>query len=495
MPLDQPPGQPAAKAAPGNGFWRTTALILAMTLIGTGWPLLLRVTAAVQFDYDEGWNAYRDDAAAHLLALYSAPPKFEITNYPPLSFHIVGLLSWLTGNVTTTGRIISLISLIVVCWFIRLITRRFTTTAYAGACAALLFVLLLEVWMPNRIGVNDPQLLGMAFEVAGFYVFIKHRRSARSEVLSAALFAIAVFTKQNLVALPIGLGLSMLIGRAWRPLVYWTTAGLLCAAVLLLATHVIDGPYFLSDLMRGRAYSVADAVSQSGLYLLVFLPYVGIAAVWAFRNRASAERRPLILAWLAAHSLGFVFSGGDGTGGNMFFEAMVLNCVIAVVAYEDYFNRLPALSTRQSVLFLAFLLILPACLLPRKISAGLREWRHLPQMQDDFARGASLLRSSSSPVVCENLLMCERAGKASAFDPYFARDQIRLGRINENDIIDLVKDRRLGMVEIGDYDRPEPPARTHARYTLLFLQALLENYDIALRTPEFTIWVPKTQPH
>ena len=468
-----------------------TALILAVTLIGTAWPLLLRVTANVQFDYDEGWNAYRDRSAAYLIALYSAPPKFEITNYPPLSFHLIGLLSWLTGSVTTTGRIISLVSLAVVCWVIRLVTRLFTTTGYAGACAALLFVLLLEVWMPNRIGVNDPQLLGMAFEVTAFYVLIKHPRSARSGCLSAALFVIALFTKQNLVALPIGAGLSLLIGRAWRPLFYWATAGLVSVAVLLLATHVIDGPYFLSDLMRGRAYRVADAVSQGGLYLLVFLPYVGIAAVWAFRNRASVERRPLILAWLAAHGLGLVLSGGDGTGGNMFFEAMVLNCVIVVIAYEDYFQRTPALPARRSVALLLLLVLLPACLLPRKISVGLSEWRNLPQMQDDFARGVKLLRSSSSPVVCENLLMCERAGKASAFDPYFVRDQIRLGRIKESDIVEPVKDRRLGMVEIGDYDRPEPPTRTHARYTMLFLQTLLANYTISLRTPEFTIWVPK----
>ena len=488
--VDRSPVEPSAEAASSERFWATAALLLAVAIIGTGWPLLLRTTADVQIDYDEGWNASRDDSAAHLIPLYSAPPKFEITNYPPLSFHIVGLLSRITGDVTTTGRVLSLISLAIICWAIGLLTRHFTTARYAGSCAALLFALWLEVWMPNRIGVNDPQLLGMAFEVMGLYVFIKHGRSGRGRGLSAILFAVAVFTKQNLIALPLGAGMSLVIGRAWRPLFNWVAAGLLSVAVLLLATHVVDGPYLLSHLMRARAYRVADAVSQSALYVLVFLPYVGIAAVWVYRNRASAERRPLVLAWLAAHVAGFVFSGGDGTGRNMFFEAMVLNSMIVVLAYEDYFRRTVVVSARSAVLLLVCLMLFPICLLPGRLSASLREWHDLPPMQDDFARGLSLLRSSSSPVLCENLLMCEQAGKASAFDPYFVVDQIKLGRIDEPAIVELVKSQRLGVVELGDVDGREPPARSRARFTKLFMQALLREYKICLQTPEFTLWVP-----
>jgi hypothetical protein len=488
--IDRRQGEPVAPAASGEGFWRATILVLAVVVIGAGWPLLLRTTAAVQIDYDEGWNAYRAQSAAHLLALYSALPKFEITNYPPLSFHIIGLLSRFAGDVTTTGRVLSLVSLAVICWAIRLMTGQFTASGYAGTCAALLFALWLEVWMPNRIGVNDPQLLGMAFEVMGLYVFIRHRGSRRGEGLSAILFALAVFTKQNLVALPIGAGMSLVVGGAWRSLLSWVAAGLLSAAVLLLATRVVDGPYLFSHIMTARAYSVADAVSQSGLYLLAFLPYVAIAAVWTYRNRACSERRPLVLSWLAAHVAGFVFSGGDGTGRNMFFEAMVLDAVIVVVAYGDYFTRTAVLSTRRSALFLFLLVIFPICQLPATLSASLREWHNLPRMQDDFERGVSLLRSSSSPVLCENLLMCERAGKASAFDPYFVRDQIKVGRIDACDIVDLVGAERIAMVELGDVDGREPPARSRARFTKLFMQTLLTRYKISLQTPEFTLWVP-----
>jgi hypothetical protein len=488
--VGRPPAGPAARAAFGKRFWGATALFLAVALCGTVWPLLLRSIAVVQIDYDEGWNAYRAQSAAHLLPLYNALPKFEITNYPPLSFHIVGLLSRLTGDVTITGRILSLISLAVICWTIRLIAKEFTTSGHAGTCAALLFALWLEVWMPNRIGVNDPQLLGMAFEVMGLYVFVRHPPRGRGDGLSAVLFTLAVFTKQNLFALPMGAGMSLLVDRAWRSLFNFVAVGLLCVAVLLLATHIVDGPYLISQIMRARAYRVADAVSQSGLYLLVFLPYVGIAAVWAYRNRASTERRPLVLTWLAAHLAAFVFSGGDGTGRNMFFEAMVLDSIIVVVAYDDYLHRRVALSARTSVLLLVGLMIFPVCQLPGRLSGSLREWRNLPHMQDDFATGVTLLRGSSSPVLCENLLMCQRAGKPSAFDPYFVRDQIELGRIDECQIVDLVEAQRLGMVELGDVDGREPPARSRARFTKLFMQTLLRRYKISLQTPEFTIWVP-----
>jgi hypothetical protein len=324
----------------------------------------------------------------------------------------------------------------------------------------------------------------------GFYVFIKHRRSGCWDGLSAVLFAFAIFTKQNLIALPIGAAISLLVDRAWRPLFNWVAAGLLTFVVLFLATRIVDGPYLLSHIMRARGYRLAAAGSQSGLYLLVFLPYFGTAAVWAYRNRACAERRPLLLTWLAAHVAGFVFSGGDGTGRNMFLEAIVLDSVIVLLAYENYLSQKVVLPARQSVLLLLSLVLFPICLLPGRLSASLREWHNLPHMQDDFLSGVSLLRMSSSPVLCENLLMCERAGKASAFDPYFVRDQIKIRRIDDCEIVDLVEAQRLGIVELGDVDGQEPLTRSRSRFTKLFMQTLLRRYKVALHTPEFTILVP-----
>ncbi len=476
-------------------IWRDAAAVLAVLVAIIGWPLLLRSTAMVQLDYDEGWNALRQQQAAHFLPLYAAPPGLDSTNYPPLSFHIVGLLSLLTGDANETGRFLSLAALVAVCVLAGALVRLFVPARYAGACAALLFALWLEMWMPRRIGVNDPQLLGMVFELLGFYGFVRAVRSGQNGWRSASLFALAVFTKHNLLALPLGAGLALLARRDWRRLIPWVGAGVLAACALLWVTFRLDGPYFLAHMLQPRAYDLRDTLHNIGTYLIIFLPFVLLGGVWSWRNWRDERRAPLAWSWAAAHVLSFAWAGGDGVSRNIFFEAILLDAVIAVIACADYFampgrvtpNRL-ALVCVLPMLFPLSQLLFPLSKLPYSIVSGAIEWRELPEHEADFAAGVALLRQTSGPVVCENLLMCDEAGKPSAFDPYHVQDQIKLGRLDPGQFVAMVESQRLGAVEIGDVDLANPNGTT--RFSKAFLQALAQRYSVALRTPEILIWVP-----
>ncbi len=477
-----------SSAACGGPVWTIAACVLLAIALGTAWPLLLRAGATVQFDYDEGWNAFRAAEAAHLLPLYGAPPGLAITNYPPLSFHLIGLLSRLHVDVVLAGRLLSLAGLAAVCLAIRRIVRIFIPAGHAADVAALLFFVWLEVLMPSRLAVDDPQLLGMAFETAGFLLVLADPRSRRGMAASALLFAVAVFIKHNLVALPLAAGAGLLLARERRPLLWWVTAGALGASALLALTEAIDGPYFLTHLLRGREYSLHDAARQGLSYVLMFLPVFAITGVWAYRNRNSVRWRPLALGWLFAHGLGFFFLGGDGTGGNMLFEALTCDAIILVLALDEHAARHYARATLRAGAVLALPALFPLLFLPPKAEAALSEWRNLPRTQRQFAAGVALLRQASGPVVCENLLMCYRAGKASAFDPFFVHDQIGTGAIDPHVIADLAESCRLAAVQLGDADVPEPPGRV--RFTGGFERALAARYRVALRTPEFSILVP-----
>ena len=470
-------------------IWTGLMAGLAVLLAGTVWPFLLRTTAAFQIDYNEGWNVVRAGMAAHLVPLYGAPPVGEITNYPPLSFHLVGLLSRFLPDATLIGRLLSLASLLVVCLALRLIARQLTASPRAGSCAALLFVIFLEGWMPGRIGTDDPQLLGMAFETLGFFCFLG--RTGRGVAASAVLFSLGVFTKHNLLAMPLGVALALVTGREWRLLLRWGGAGLVCSALLFLATMLIDGPYFLAHMLRGRAYMLSNVRAEALPYILVFLPFLGIGAVWVRRNAADPARGPLAFAWLAAQATAVAFSGGDGTGHNLFFEAIALDVVIAVTALHDHLGRRPV-APAAAALLIGVPLLFPLSLLPGRIWANVGELFDRPRLEADFAAGVAALRGVPAPVVCENLLMCDAAGKSSAFDPFFVMDQIRTGRLDECRFVTMLEDQRLAAVEIGDIAAPEPPRYT--RFTPLFLQTLARRYRVALRTPEFAIWLPADTP-
>jgi hypothetical protein len=468
--------------------WTLVCLFLLVVAVGTAWPLLLRSGANLQFDYNEGWNAYRAQAAAHFLPLFSAPPGLDITDYPPLSFHLIGLLGRLHLDVVLLGRFLSVLSLLAVCLVIRQLARHCVSCPRAADAAALLFFLWLEMWMPNRVAVDDPQLLGMAFEMAGFACAFRWSRSSGAMAGSAALYAVAVFTKHNLVALPLATAAGLLAGRDWRRLFWWVAAGVLATAVLFALTRALDGPYFLSHLLRERSYSLADAIRQTLSYVSRFLPILAVIGTWVWRNRFSSRKRPLVLGWIFAHATAVLFSGGDGTAGNMFFEALVCDAVIFPLALSDYLAchrvwRAPVVS-----LVIALPVLVSLAFLPATTAASFREWRNLPRAEADFAEGVTLLRNTGRPVLCENLLMCYRAGKTSAFNPFFVLDQIKTGTFSARTFVDMLENRQLAAVEIGDTDVAEPPGRV--RFPASFKRALAACYRVALRTPEFFVAVP-----
>src|SRR5258708_9100448 len=97
------------------GAWLSTIVICLMvvTLLALLAFPLRRTFANVEVNYNEGWNAYRAAMVASGTPLYGAPPKGlgTMTAYPPLSFHLVGMLGR-ASTFTVIGRLVSVISLI-----------------------------------------------------------------------------------------------------------------------------------------------------------------------------------------------------------------------------------------------------------------------------------------------------------------------------------------------------------------------------------------------
>src|SRR6266508_5884564 len=80
-------------------------------------PFLLYATVRIGYapaiDYNEGFNVVHTSRLLSGEPLYLPLSDFPLTpvNYPPLSFVIIGGLSYFTGSVLVTGRVIALLSL------------------------------------------------------------------------------------------------------------------------------------------------------------------------------------------------------------------------------------------------------------------------------------------------------------------------------------------------------------------------------------------------
>ncbi len=466
-------------AADRRSPWKIPALLLGLLTALFYLPLLWRAVAPVQLDGDEGWNMVRALLAARHVPLYGQKPDLDFTNYPFISFHIIAWLTALGADPLFAGRALALVALAVLGGFTGAFVRLFTPDRYAALFAGLLFALWLAIWMPNRVAVDDPQLLGMVFEAAGFYLFLRNEKAGPGLWLSACLFVLALFTKQTLLAMPFAAGLTLIVQKRWSSLLQWLAAGAVCAALLLWLTYIVDGPYFFANMLQPRAYIWRDLGSQGGDYLLVFLPVLLLAGGWCWKHRQEARACPVILGWLAANVLGFVFAGGDGVGRNVFFEAVLLTVVLAMAGCE---------STPRS--WRALLLLFPFVWAPDHFIASIREDQALPQARADFAAGVAFLKTVPGPVVCENLLMCARAGHVSAFYTYYVDSQIKLGRLPDAAVTSMVAQRKVRAVEIGTIDKPEPLRR--AQFTPDFLAALKANDRPALDRRTVSIWIPGT---
>src|SRR5665647_3859086 len=98
----------------------TFAIPLGVRLSG----FVVRATYPQSILYNEGWNAYYAHDAAAGRPLYGARPLRTAVNYPPLSFHLMGALGRVLGDLNFAGRVLSLAALFWVALCAGFVARR-----------------------------------------------------------------------------------------------------------------------------------------------------------------------------------------------------------------------------------------------------------------------------------------------------------------------------------------------------------------------------------
>jgi hypothetical protein len=472
------------------------------------WPLVLGLTALVAMvllyeplvamhtrgstNYNEGWNAYHQAEAMQGQPLYGAPPALVGADYPPLSFHLIGLASRLTGNVNQTGRWVALLSLALVALLCGAIVRRFTGSTPLAAFAALSAVIWVAVYEPDRIGMNDPQLLGSVFSLLGLYAYLRERENRLWLCISALAFTLSVFTKHNLLAFPAAVGLHAALNRKWRSLPIWGGVIAGVSALLLALTRWLDGPYFLAHLLAPRSRTTGY-VEITGYFTLFQLP-IALAVVWSLRHLRRSLNHVLVLALIVAHVLALAFAGGDGVDRNIFFDCIWSLTMVSALIFAEYAPRLSGVRRRGALL--AALLVAPvfgaALILPQTLRDDYYLLKSLPDRERDFDRQVSLLRNRPGPALCEDILLCFDAGKPFTYDAYFTNRLVRVGRLKEDRLVAMAADAGFSTVQVqrnpADGDNLTPGKRL--RFTARFMEALLKRYRLEERLSHSFVLVP-----
>ena len=473
------------RAATGR-LWIAVLAALVVCVALVTWFPLLSIGRVTSINYNEGWNAYRQSMAAEGRPLYAAAPALWTTNYPFLSFHFVGALGSAIGDMVLAGRIVSAVSTAVVAVLTVGIVRALTGSTRAGLHAGLCLLLWIATFTPDRRAMDDPELLGLAFAAFGLFAYVLGSGRSGWLALSALAFAVGMFVKQDLFALPLSVGMHLLIKRRWSSLALWACTGLVAAAVLLWLTDIVDGPFFVADLLRPRRYMVENLVGNVLAYLLHFSAPLAVGAV-LLRRWGHADQPVLIILLVLTQFVSVLLSGGRGVAENIFLPAMLALAVVSGVAL----GATPARRPRALVAAMLVPALAGAAFVPSQLAKDLSARRDLPAFTADAHRTIKILRAADGPTMCEDILMCYRADKALDYDPFFVDDQLSIGRLAERDMLALLVSHHYAAIEIDGQVNLTPPIARRRRFTASFMQTLSSTYRLIPGGGAYCVFEPR----
>jgi hypothetical protein len=147
------------------------------------------------------------------------------------------------------------------------------------------------------------------------------------------------------------------------------------------------------------------------------------------------------------------------------------------------------------VLILSIPLLGVLLALPLRINNNGNASRAQPQLDVEFAQGVEFLKQHPGPALCENLLMCYEGGKPHFYDAFFVNDQMKIGRIQESEIVAVLSSEYFKTIQIAiRSDQPLSPG-VRDRFSAAAVNVILEHYHAVLRASEFALLVPNEGNH
>ena len=411
--------------------------IAAMALVTCALALrnILAIPMPVPLDPNEGWNAAHALAVLGGRGLYPPPQALMVNNYPPLSFWLVAALARHGGDVIIIGRWIALAAWLATAIGIAAVLQQMKCRASAVAQGALFFTTLVLV-TSDYVGIDDPQFLGHAIQIAALLLLLRER-----VMVSALLFALSLFIKHNLVVLPLASCLWLLTQdrRAGIHFILWGLAFALSGLVLF---QLRFGVSLVAELTSPRLSSLANLGTAITHLWWIVLPVAATAGLWP-------DRESLFCTLYAgiALLLGLAFAAGDGVDANAFFDlGIALSLALGLVVDR---GRWPALAAASTVPLLVFL----------AVNFQDNMFFFTRDFVRQSARDIAFLKERNGPALCDQLSLCLWAGKGAEVDVFNVGEAIKTRARDPKPLIAMIEARHFTTIQLIDRDGLGPDVR------------------------------------
>ena len=473
-----------------------SSLVFISLLAFITFSLNLRYIISIPFkfsrNYNEGWNAFHASNALGHRALYPALDALTSNNYPPLSFYLIGGLGTVLGDNIIAGRIISLISLLIVSICIGIFVYWDGKSHIPALFSSLVFLAFMGCSYQEYIGVNDPQLLGHGFQWIALLLVLKASHLAGVNILLSVLFlCTSILVKHNLLALPITIIFWLFIYNRRGFYTYFAAGSILTSAFLALLYKIYGNVFFIDLLRAPRLYSLQIMVNSTQQYLTPMLVMIAAGIILMILSRSDRYVQ-LILAYTSLGIIfGTLFSGGIGVTYNVFFDVVMglsvicgftVNRLDKISSSDEVFRDKTSKNslTRSVVMFILSLSILIAT--PISSARTAKFFHQVDAWKQASLENIEFIRAQQGLAMCEDLALCYWAGKSFEVDVFNVGQKLLTGTIVKTQLTDLFKKHYFSVIHIEEKTPKLPKA---------VLEEIFSNYDIHHQTGIDVFLVPK----
>lgn len=483
-----------------NGLFFWILLLVIGAILMLIYPVM-RLGYVYQINYNEGSNVYHASEIAEGQPLYadSSSDPFTPPAYPPLSYFLVGLSGKNFGSYLLAGRVISLVSLLVIIFACSLLLIHQGINRGPAIFGGVSALLLYLGYAQDYIGMDDPHFLALLFAVTGLIIYLRNSTSWPPLMISALLMVLSLYTVQSLFALPLAIGLDVMI-RSRKYGIIWVLALLLFWFLLDAFSDFHFGAQFrqqfhsLSHVAPDRVLSQLSRLDIPFFILLLTAGWTSMFCVF------DTQLRVFGLYMAISMVIALAFSGSTISSISYFFDLfLALAFLLSVCLLKVQFAFPKSVGIRKTMLWLLPVIITFSLLyhlpihLPRSNSTDL-----LASVQKGFRDDADYLKNQQGRIFCENLLLCYTAGKPLEIDPYQASELALLGETDENLILMMIETHQFSVIQLnhalpkstGTLEYSQEKDRTGSMTRNMRI-AIANNYKIDRRSGSGVFYSPR----
>jgi hypothetical protein len=452
------------------------AVPLAIAIAALVW----RSTLMAPINYNEGSNAFFVAAVLAHTPLYFPADALVTNNYPPLSFYLEAPLAALIGDAIFAGRLVAWLAFAAVTGLIVAISLRLHSDRIAAALAGMLFAAFMVINYDIYVGMNDPQMLAHAIMLAGLWSLLRRPHLPSSAFVAAALMAIALFVKHNILALPLAVAVWLALHNR-RSAIAFVAIGAAIGGIGLATALAAFGHDFISGMLAPRQYIPARAWRHALEWLLpieapVFLGFLAIAI-----DRNDRVTRLFALYLALALALAWLFAGGSGVNFNLMFD-VVIALSLAAGRLVAALRRQPELR-RWAIAAYAIAALVNAGLVGTQSQLLVRPWITAERVRAATTlETVRLLAEQPGPAICENPALCYWANKPLELDPFNFAAGVAAGTKGEGAVL-----RRIASGYYAALEFPPPDPASAGYLGPRLAAAAAEHYRVLSKRPDGTI--------